>query len=192
MHGSWGDTSYESWNEAVTVALSGSTGQQVAGRKCDCLHRHMQNDRRCDVSGYSNAVMPLPTGERNERVEQLESDIVDMRAIFHQQLVSGAPGKHAPCLQIAGVWHQRRSAKLRYAGRSNKLKVLHCAVQQGPAWFTAVDLSMHTFVKTEAFTWHAMGFAALQEICVDQLQSANKDLEQLRKKSLQTASSGAG
>ena len=40
--------------------------------------------------------MPLPTGERNERVEQLESDIVDMRAIFHQQLVSGAPGKRAP------------------------------------------------------------------------------------------------
>ena len=30
--------------------------------------------------------LPTHTGERNERIEQLEEDITDMKAIFHSQL----------------------------------------------------------------------------------------------------------
>ena len=101
-------------------------------------------------------------------------------------MVPQANVPHVFRLLVCGISEAQLNRDMR---RANKLKVLHSAVQLGHA---PVDLSMHTFAKADAVTWHAMGFAALQEICVDQLQSANKDLEQLRKKSLQTASSGAG
>ncbi|GFH06581.1 TMF_TATA_bd domain-containing protein, partial [Haematococcus lacustris] len=59
--------------------------QQVAGMQAEVAGARQLQKALAQVQTRCDVALEL-LGERNERIEQLEDDIADMRSIFHSQL----------------------------------------------------------------------------------------------------------
>ncbi|GAB4819793.1 hypothetical protein N2152v2_006839 [Parachlorella kessleri] len=67
-------------NEALAQALARAGELEGEARRAAALKRHMEQLQA------KHSLLLEVLGERHERVEQLEEDVRDMKAIFHQQL----------------------------------------------------------------------------------------------------------